>query len=169
MAVCKSGRGIRPTPRPNQAPRRRTTTMPVCAMKKELNWLNRSLFQGPHLALVTNQKQFDAALRHLKLKDCGEYCTAMGDATTHTYIDKSNRLCVIVGLRSDKAKKADFIEVVGLLVHEAVHVWQEIRSRLVYAIDPSRTGGLEAEFEAYAIQNIAQNLVEAYEKQVLNK
>jgi hypothetical protein len=131
----------------------------------KIEWLNRSLFQGPHLALVTSQKQFSKALKHLKLTDCGEYCSAMGDATTHSYIDQDNRLCVIVGLRSDKAKESDFTEVVGLLVHEAVHVWQETRSRLVYTIDPSRTGGLEAEFEAYAIQNISQTLIEAYEKQ----
>jgi len=138
-------------------------------MKNKFNWLNRSLFQGPHLALVTSQKKFDKALKHLKLKDCGEYCGAMGDATTHSYVDQDGQLCVIVGLRIDKEKASDFVDVVGLLVHEAVHVWQEVRSRLVYTIDPRRTGGLEAEFEAYAIQNIAQNLIDAYEKQVLKK
>jgi len=132
----------------------------------KLEWLNRSLFQGPHLALVTSQKQFEKALKHLKLADCGEYCGAIGDATTHSYIDQDNQLCVVVGLRADKAKDSEFVEVVGLLVHEAVHVWQEIRSRLVYSLDPSRRGGLEAEFEAYAIQNIAQTLIEAYQKQV---
>jgi len=45
--------------------------------------------------------------------------------------------------------------LVGLLIHEAVHVWQNVRD-LISEDRPSR------EFEAYSIQSIAQKLIDAY-------
>lgn len=47
--------------------------------------------------------------------------------------------------------------VVDLLVHEATHVWQDVRG----GIGEDRPS---SEFEAYAVQNIAANLFKAYEK-----
>ncbi|MDD3965327.1 MAG: hypothetical protein PHD99_04765 [Candidatus Moranbacteria bacterium] len=131
----------------------------------KVTWLNRTLFQGPHLALVTSQKQFDAALKHLKLKDDSSYCNPTADATTHSYINADGNLCCVVGLRSKSQKNPPKMDVYCLLVHEAVHVWQQVRSQITLETDPSRTGGLEAEMEAYAVQNIAQTLMEAYENQ----
>lgn len=49
------------------------------------------------------------------------------------------------------------IEVYGLLLHEAVHVWQKIK-KLMGEREPS------SEFEAYSIQAIAQDLFEMYEE-----
>lgn len=44
-----------------------------------------------------------------------------------------------------------------MLTHEAVHIWQEIKLQLGEK-EPSY------EFEAYSIQNISQNLMEAYKR-----
>ncbi|EXE24686.1 hypothetical protein K004_3842 [Acinetobacter baumannii 16553_8] len=49
------------------------------------------------------------------------------------------------------------IEVYGLLLHEAVHVWQKIK-KLMGEREPS------SEFEAYSIQAIAQDLFKMYEE-----
>lgn len=131
----------------------------------KVTWLSRTLFQGPHLTLVTSQKQFDAALMSLKLKDVHNYCNPGSDATTHSYINADGRLCCIVALRIDSPKKPSRMSIYGVLIHEAVHVWQQVRSQITCSTDPSRTGGLEAEMEAYAVQNIAQTLMEAYDAQ----
>ncbi|HCW3870736.1 TPA: hypothetical protein OXK34_003114, partial [Acinetobacter baumannii] len=48
------------------------------------------------------------------------------------------------------------IEVYGLLLHEAVHIWQIVKRRMGER-EPS------VEFEAYSIQAIAQELFEMYE------
>lgn len=49
------------------------------------------------------------------------------------------------------------IEVYGLLLHEAVHVWQKIK-KLMGEREPS------SEFEAYSIQAIAQDLFKMHEE-----
>jgi hypothetical protein len=46
-------------------------------------------------------------------------------------------------------------QVYALLVHEAVHIWQDVKHR-IGEDNPS------SEFEAYAIQNISQELMLAY-------
>ena len=50
------------------------------------------------------------------------------------------------------------IEVACLLVHEAVHIWQ----RTCEDYGEHRPS---AEFEAYAIQNISQQLMQSYREQ----
>ncbi|MEI1687074.1 hypothetical protein V8P55_02170 [Acinetobacter baumannii] len=50
----------------------------------------------------------------------------------------------------------DQIQVYGLLLHEAVHVWQIVKRRMGER-EPS------VEFEAYSIQAIAQDLFEMFE------
>ncbi|KCY47724.1 hypothetical protein J715_3367 [Acinetobacter baumannii 1571545] len=45
----------------------------------------------------------------------------------------------------------------GLLLHEAVHVWQKVK-KLMGEKEPS------SEFEAYSIQSIAQDLFKMYEE-----
>ncbi len=61
--------------------------------------------------------------------------------------------CVIVTVAD--AGKRPAIEVVGLLIHEAAHVWQHVK-RAMREKHPS------AEFEAYALQAISQSLIHAY-------
>lgn len=129
-------------------------------------WLDRTLFKGPYLALVLNQKDFEVCKKDMGVTGtgCDVYCREGASATTHYYYNTKGQLACIVGLRD--FKNHDGMAIAGLLVHEAVHVWQHTRSEITHAIDPSRTGGLEAEMEAYAIQNIAQTLMESFAEQV---
>lgn len=72
-------------------------------------------------------------------------------AATHFYDDEK-----IVVLLDDKADVTDS-EKVALLVHESVHVWQEIRNRMGEK-EPS------SEFEAYSVQSIFLGLLSIYQE-----
>jgi hypothetical protein len=65
--------------------------------------------------------------------------------------------CVIVTLRIDP--KTPKHKVLALLVHEAVHIWQETK-RHYTETNPGD------EIEAYCIQGITESLFEAYFKLV---
>lgn len=62
----------------------------------------------------------------------------------------------LVSIVTISNEKRPAIQVVGLLVHEAMHVWRHIR-KAIGERKPSM------EFEAYAMQCISQNLIAAYE------
>lgn len=65
---------------------------------------------------------------------------------------------VQIGDTADK----DLLQVYGLLLHEAVHVWQIVKRRMGER-EPS------VEFEAYSIQAIAQDLFEMFEASEVKK
>ena len=127
----------------------------------KLKWLNRDLVISSHyFTLCTTEKLFKAALKHLNIKrsDRPEFVLNWhSDATAHYFDNKSARTksCVVC-VRNFEDKSA--AEVFGLLTHEAVHIWQEIK----YAYGEHAPG---REFEAYSIQNIAQRLFAEFERQ----
>jgi hypothetical protein len=65
--------------------------------------------------------------------------------------DRNKRVAIVT-----VAKRAPQ-DIVELLVHEAMHVWRDIRNTIGEA-EPS------SEFEAYAMQNIISELMYAYQK-----
>ena len=125
---------------------------------KKVKWIDRWLFLSPYcIGLCRDEASFNKELERLKIpKEVwpkwvkGE----RSDATTHFFEKDDNRgLCCIVCIR--KRKGIDSISIMGLLVHEAVHVWQAIKDEIGEK-KPSD------EFEAYTIQNISQRFFEAY-------
>ncbi len=74
------------------------------------------------------------------------------DAQVSSYSDGAY---VIVQIGETAGK--DQLQVYGLLLHEAVHIWQIVKRRMGER-EPS------VEFEAYSIQAIAQDLFEMYEE-----
>lgn len=112
---------------------------------------------GPHLALVTNQKDFDRLCRLNKL-ECDEPYVRQGwQACTHSWRrpDYGDVMC-LVGINMDMADEMEPVDVAALLVHEAVHVWQQARATIGDKVCD--------ETEAYAIQNISSELMKAYLK-----
>lgn len=75
------------------------------------------------------------------------------------------QLCLIVTINSslDKTYKKDPSFVTSTLVHESIHVWQLILERIKEVSKPSH------EIEAYSIQNIYQQLFQAYLDTRINK
>lgn len=97
-----------------------------------------SPFEHAKYTLFTSRK---------KMRKAGfEPINSDAPAATHFYDDEK-----IVVLLDKKASVTDS-EKVALLVHESVHVWQEIRKRMGEK-EPS------LEFEAYSIQRIAEDLL----------
>jgi hypothetical protein len=122
-----------------------------------MKWLDRSLVISPvYYGLCQSEKEFRKELKRLGIpkKDRPEFINPGADATVH-FFEKDNATSAIVCLGSADCHTPD--EIVGLLIHEAVHIWQEIRSNIGEK-NPS------SEFEAYSIQTIAQRLIEAYRK-----
>lgn len=126
-------------------------------------WLDRSLITGPYVTLVLNEKQFHKAMNdcHIPASEHGEWIkTAHSDATVHTLENPKGEQCAIVALRVKK--KTDPTSIVGLLVHESVHIWQDFKDR-IGETSPSK------EFEAYSIQTISQRLIAAYSELTAKK
>jgi hypothetical protein len=80
------------------------------------------------------------------------------DARCTTFVQKSSgKTSVLVTVGEHIDDKDDPVGVVGLIVHEAVHVWQSVKEDIGES-SPSK------EFEAYALQHIVQQLFGAYAK-----
>lgn len=74
-----------------------------------------------------------------------------------TTFDRGGKVMCLVTVRDGAEDDHPPLEIVGVLVHEATHVWQEVRAAM-------REGYPSKEFEAYAMQAITQGLIEGYEK-----
>jgi hypothetical protein len=122
-------------------------------------WLDRRISApGPYLTLALTQEQFHAALDHCGVAERPQFIASdSADATCHVLEKGAGGLACIVCLVGWAGR--DPIEVAGLLVHEAVHVWQRYASR----IGESNPGD---EQEAYAIQAIAQELMAEFARQI---
>lgn len=121
-----------------------------------LNWLDRRVAApGPYLTLVvTSQDEFDAALRHFKMPPGTPYLSsARVDATVHFFDNQRGESVAVVALGDTTGRSG--VEIAGLLVHEAVHIWQTHREN-IGETHPGR------EQEAYAVQGIAQELMAEY-------
>ena len=120
------------------------------------HWLDRAFLVGPYYRLCLSEREFHKELDRMEFKGAKPsfLATDHADASTHflTYEDK---LTAIVTLRVGKHTG---IQVAAMLCHEAVHIWQDFRRHI-----GERSPGDET--EAYAIQTIAQRLMESYQKQ----
>lgn len=119
-------------------------------------WLDRRIgAQGPYLTLCLSEDEFHAAVKHLKCQPT-EWVTK--SAAVHTYASPRGITCIVC-LRPGPDRSP--IEIAGLLVHEAVHVWQEWCDD-IGETHPGR------EQEAYGVQAIAQELMAEYARRVEN-
>lgn len=125
-------------------------------------WLEREMITGPHLALVLSKKAFFKAMKECKIKKsvAGSWMkTDHANATVHIFEHEVDGLMCIVALDISSTPSLD--SVIGLLVHESVHIWQHFKSR-IGETTPSD------EFEAYSIQTISQRLIASYLVQTKN-
>jgi hypothetical protein len=122
-----------------------------------MTWLNRDFMPGPYLALCTSQAQFNEARKDLGQLP-GEWMGEKSAARTHNHEKPGGGTACIVCIRI--APDRHPCEVAGLLVHEAVHVFQ-------YWCEGLGEDKPSAEFEAYTIQGISTRLMLAY-SEILN-
>lgn len=125
--------------------------------KTRPQWCQRRLIGNPfYMGICLSEAAFHAALRHAKVPraDWSAWIRSpQADATSHTLESSAGRRIVLVCLRG--WEKRCGIEIAGLLVHEAVHIWQQVRE-YVGEDNPS------SEFEAYSVQAIAQDLMQGF-------
>lgn len=109
-------------------------------------WYTTS-FEHMRYTLVRNQDQLDILFDNAKAPF--NFLESNADARV-SFIDDY----AVVQIKDES--KWSLIQIHGLILHEAVHIWQELREKMGEE-NPS------AEFEAYSVQSIAQNLFDMYE------
>lgn len=126
--------------------------------KRSFKWLNRRVAKlGPYLTLCLSQEELSCVLRGMT-KEYVEFPLS-GALCTVLYHQKTDEICAVVSVSKQSQERCNAIEMAGLLIHEAVHVWQ------AYAKDmgEERPGN---EQEAYAIQGISQELLDEYARRI---
>lgn len=128
-------------------------------LSMKAKWLDRSLIFSPLCYTVcTTRKSLSIECKNLKIHDFG-YSIENKDATTNIFLGQKNQKIAIVCIfNHDKEPE----QINALLVHEAMHIWREIRED-IGELHPS------AEFEAYVIQRICQELFYEYNRQTKKK
>lgn len=115
-----------------------------------------SLVPMPDYMLCLSRADLSRQLRRMGLPTDAAEFPATG-ANMHTFDAEGGGPALCIVCLSDVSGHTG-VEVAALLVHEAVHIWQEIRDGLKED-DPS------AEFEAYSVQSLAQGLMSEYVRQ----
>lgn len=102
-------------------------------------------------ALCVSEKQFHKLLKQIELPTdlWAPFVNKNAHATAH-FLERGGRGLAIVCIVPDKSRTRE--QVHALIAHEAVHVWQDVRERMGEKAPSS-------EFEAYAVQNIVQDLL----------
>lgn len=114
-----------------------------------------SPFQHVQYTLARNQLHMDLLFEDMNNVD--KFLSVEGAAAQVDFY--SNGAYAVVQLGDTSERK--LVEIYGLLLHEAVHVWQKVK-KLMGEKEPS------SEFEAYSIQAIAQDLFKMYEESEVN-
>jgi hypothetical protein len=121
-----------------------------------VKWLDNSLIVGwVQYVLCLSQADYVKELKRLNVESPTSFLIEGKPATTHFFHlkDDKHTSCAIVCL-GDMAGRTP-IDIAALLVHEAVHIWQQ-------EVDMMGEEAPGWEIEAYAIQRISTNLMRAY-------
>ncbi|MBB5443275.1 MULTISPECIES: hypothetical protein [unclassified Paraburkholderia] len=122
-----------------------------------MKYANGVLLDMPcHLALCVDERAYRREMRRLKIDEHPPFTINGKPATAHWFNHQQGgqNLAIVCVDRETLADRTG-TQIAALLVHEAVHVFQNICEHLGEE-SPSR------EFEAYSIQRIAQNLMHMY-------
>ena len=123
---------------------------------KALKWCDEEIaFCKLKYCLVTDEATYLRVMKSKGVSYPSRFISEGSSATTHTFISETEGGIALVCLDLNDSLSHPGIEIAGLLVHEAVHIWQrdcELRGEK----HPSD------EYEAYAIQIISQNLMWQY-------
>lgn len=97
---------------------------------------------------------YDKEMKRLGIKSPPPFVLEGKDATTHFFKNSEQQSICIICIDKNRAKNKKTVQIMSLLVHEAVHVWQECKE-IMGETSPGR------EIEAYAIQWISQCCINA--------
>ncbi len=119
-------------------------------MADKVVWLDRGGLPT-HVGFCPSAKAWKREMKRLGVKNSPYPQT---DGRCSTFESEKGKTCVIIttGPRDDDHSA---IEIIGILAHEVTHAWQAI-CRDIGEHEPSH------EFEAYAMQRMLQDVVQAY-------
>ena len=125
-----------------------------------MEWLNRSVVvPNVYYALCVDKKTFYKELKNRKIEHKQKFISFGKGATVHIFEDnKDNTICIVC----INPTKSPGIKEYALLVHEAMHIWEEVMKDLSEKFPSS-------EFAAYTIQTISHSLMKSYKKQCKKK
>lgn len=119
-------------------------------------WLDRRIGrEGPYLTLCLSKAEFTSVTRKLDVP-ASNWLNPHADATMHTFYGPKG-LCCVVCLGPTDGRNG--VEIAGMLIHEAVHVWQQ----WCEDVGEDQPG---SEQEAYAIQALSQELLAEYARRI---
>lgn len=127
-------------------------------------WLDRGIIHSKiHYCFCSSQKEYGKILKSLNIEDfvVGHWLKEGKPATTHFWIAPESRVAIVCVDLTKESFARDPITLAGILVHEAVHIWQEICDDMGEDRPP-------AEFEAYSVQWISQELMWEYARRIKN-
>lgn len=119
--------------------------------KDRVVWCNRG-HMPLHYGFCPSEKAWKREMARLKISPVPPYPATHGSCTHLENTKGHKELCLV----TVSAERRTGVEKVGIIFHEAVHVWQALR-RTIGEREPS------VEFEAYTVQSIGQELCEAFE------
>lgn len=118
-------------------------------------WCDRGLILSSyHFALCLTEETYHAELDRLEVPANirSDWVSRNSHATAHFFYNKDKEIAIVCVKQIPRVHPTI---MVGLLIHEAVHIWQHI-CESIGEHHPSK------EFEAYSIQHISQELIKAY-------
>ena len=127
-----------------------------------MKWLDRTLITSPYYyGLCLTEKDFQRELKKLNvpLHEYSPHTGFVDGATTHYYEQGPQKIAIVC---LGDVKGYNTSQLAALIAHEATHIWQVCMAEFGEH-NPS------AEFEAYSIQQITQNLLEDYKRQTTKK
>lgn len=125
---------------------------------KKSKWLDRRLIELPcYYRLVLTEKDFKSELKRMKMNHVDYIKNPQSHAVCQFFEGKDGKRIVLVCLR--EGMKFSAVEIYGLLVHEAVHIFQDWCEHV-------GENSVGKETQAYAIQSISQELILSYNQQM---
>lgn len=129
------------------------------SVKKQQNTADRTVWcdmgwQPVFIGFVPSAKAWEREICRLRAYGV-PYPDSDGRCTIFDAPD--GKTVCLVTLNERAAEGRSLEPIIGLIVHEAAHVWQAIQ-KVIGETSPG------AEMEAYALQAIVQGLIDAYQK-----
>lgn len=126
----------------------------------KVKYLDRSLVWAKYrYALCLDENDYHKELKRLRINSPNPFLNSSCNATTHIFENGETFVCIVC---MKVQKGITPIQIAGLLVHEAVHIFQN-NCDAMGEREPSE------EFEAYSIQWLSQELMESYVEQTKRK
>jgi hypothetical protein len=134
----------------------------ILAKPKQITpiWLDRSAVpQLPFYTVVTTYEMYVAELKKIDapISDASSFYSS--DACVNFFNNAKNEEVCFVCIDSQKSKDVDRVGVIGLLVHESMHILQSY-----YESHGEKCPAKEN--QAYLIQHISQQVITEYSRQV---